>query len=91
MGAPLSAWSVRRPSPYTIRTDNAPKVRIWATVGEEPEVELALGQRFGTLALLMTLRASRRSRNFAKKVPKNGPCRMHSGSSTSMIHKYLPR
>jgi hypothetical protein len=27
--------------PYTVRTDDAPKVRFSATVGEEPEVELA--------------------------------------------------
>ena len=26
----------------TVRTDNAPKVRFSATVGEEPEVEVAL-------------------------------------------------
>ena len=28
--------------PYTVRTGNALKVRFWATVGEEPEVEVAL-------------------------------------------------
>lgn len=27
---------------YTVRTDNAPKIRFSATLGEEPEVELAL-------------------------------------------------
>ena len=31
-----------RTSPYTVRTDDAPKVRFCATVGEEPEVEVAL-------------------------------------------------
>ncbi len=30
------------PSSLTARTDNAPKVRFSATLGEEPEVELAL-------------------------------------------------
>jgi hypothetical protein len=29
-------------SSSSVRTDNPPKVRFWATVGEEPEVELAL-------------------------------------------------
>jgi hypothetical protein len=29
-------------SPYTVRTDSLPRVRLWATVGEEPEVEVAL-------------------------------------------------
>jgi hypothetical protein len=29
-------------SPYTVQTDDAPKVRFWATVGEESEIELAL-------------------------------------------------
>ena len=28
--------------PYTVRTDNAPKVRFSATLGEEPEVEVVL-------------------------------------------------
>ena len=28
--------------PYTVRTDNAPKVRFSATLDEEPEVEVAL-------------------------------------------------
>ncbi len=31
-----------RTSPYTVRTDNTPRVRFSATVGEEPEVEVAL-------------------------------------------------
>ena len=30
------------PSPLTARTDNAPKVRFFVTVGEELEVEVAL-------------------------------------------------
>jgi hypothetical protein len=42
VGAHLRAWSVTRTSPYTQRTHNAPRVRIWATVGEEPEVEVGL-------------------------------------------------
>ena len=29
-------------SPCTVRTDNTPKVRFSFTVGEEPEVEVAL-------------------------------------------------
>ncbi len=29
-------------SPYTVRTGNALKERFWATMGEKPEVELAL-------------------------------------------------
>jgi hypothetical protein len=29
-------------SPYTVRTDNHPKVRFSATLGEEPEVEVGL-------------------------------------------------
>jgi hypothetical protein len=28
--------------PYTVRTDNAPKVHVSATLGKEPEVELRL-------------------------------------------------
>jgi hypothetical protein len=31
----------------TVRTDNAPQVRFSATLGEEPEVELALVWRLG--------------------------------------------
>jgi hypothetical protein len=31
-----------RTSPYTVRTDEAPKVRFSATLGEEPELEVAL-------------------------------------------------
>ena len=34
--------SVPRTSPYTVRTDDTPKIRFSATVGEEPEVEVAL-------------------------------------------------
>jgi hypothetical protein len=30
------------PAPYSVRTDNAPKVRFSAMVGEEPEIELEL-------------------------------------------------
>ena len=29
--------------PYTVRTDNALKVRFSATLGEEPEIEVGLG------------------------------------------------
>jgi hypothetical protein len=29
-------------SPQALRTDNAPKLRFCATLGQEPEVELAL-------------------------------------------------
>jgi hypothetical protein len=44
----LAPWGLRacraaRTSPYTVRTDNTPKVFFSATLGEEPEVELALG------------------------------------------------
>jgi hypothetical protein len=39
-------WSLRcgwdSANPYTVRTDDAPKVRFSATLGEEPEVEVAL-------------------------------------------------
>ncbi len=28
--------------PYTVRTDNTPKVRFSATVGQEPEIEISL-------------------------------------------------
>jgi hypothetical protein len=35
-------FEAERSCPYTVRTDNAPKVRFSATVGEEPEVDLAL-------------------------------------------------
>ncbi len=31
-----------RSRPYTVRTDDAVKLRFSATVGEEPEVEVAL-------------------------------------------------
>ena len=31
-----------RTSPYTVRTDNASKIRSSAAVGEEPEAELSL-------------------------------------------------
>ena len=37
-----AGWAART-SPYTARTDIAPKVRFCATVGEEPEVEVGLG------------------------------------------------
>jgi hypothetical protein len=33
---------VKKLLPLTVRTDNAPKVRFSATLGEEPEGELAL-------------------------------------------------
>lgn len=28
--------------PYTVRTDNTPKVRFFDTLGEEPQIEVAL-------------------------------------------------
>jgi hypothetical protein len=31
-----------RSRPYTVRTDDAPKVRFSATLGEEPEIEIRL-------------------------------------------------
>jgi len=34
--------SVPSTSPYTVRTDDTLRVRFSATVGEEPEVEVAL-------------------------------------------------
>ncbi len=38
----IAAWLLRRQvSPYTVRTDNHPKVRFWVTVGEDPEIEVA--------------------------------------------------
>jgi hypothetical protein len=40
--AVAQAGQAARTSPDTVRTDDTPKVRFWATVGEEPEVELAL-------------------------------------------------
>ena len=36
------AAQAARSSPYTVRTDDALKVRFSATLGEEPEVEVAL-------------------------------------------------
>ena len=42
LAEPVWARSVACTSPYTIRTDNAPKVRFSATLGEEPEVEVGL-------------------------------------------------
>ncbi|MDQ4063637.1 MAG: hypothetical protein M3122_07070 [Actinomycetota bacterium] len=43
-GYPAPDISSRAPGPfpYTVRTDNAPKVRFSATLGEEPENELVL-------------------------------------------------
>jgi hypothetical protein len=38
----LGQTIVNTPSPYTVRTDDAFKVRFSATVGEEPVVEVAL-------------------------------------------------
>ena len=34
--------SASAPPPFTVQTHNAPRVRFSATVGEEPEVEVAL-------------------------------------------------
>ncbi len=47
-----------RSSPYTVRTGNALKVRFWATVGEEPEVEVALDLPLRTRALPVELHAT---------------------------------
>ena len=40
--------------PCTVRTDNAMKVRFSTTVGEEPEVGLALVKRLRVVACLRT-------------------------------------
>jgi hypothetical protein len=57
-------------SPCSRQSYNAPRVQFSATVGEEPEDELGLVERLGTRALLTKWRASRRSRNFARKPQK---------------------
>ena len=36
---------------YTVRTDNTPSVRFSATLGQEPEIEVALAWRLGARAL----------------------------------------
>ena len=46
-----------RSPPYTVRTDDALKVRFSATVGEEPEIELALTLRFRVQGTGAELRA----------------------------------
>jgi hypothetical protein len=48
------AWGF---SPATVRSDNNPRVRFFATLGEEPEVEVEVVQRLGERALLTRLRA----------------------------------
>jgi hypothetical protein len=40
--AVMQAGQAAPTSPYTVRTDDTLKVRFSATVGEEPEVEVAL-------------------------------------------------
>jgi hypothetical protein len=41
-GACPRVWLSARTSPQALRTYNAPKIRFYATLGYEPEVELAL-------------------------------------------------
>ena len=43
MGACPRVRAAASTSPYTVRTDDTPKVRFSAKVGEEPEVEVGLG------------------------------------------------
>ncbi len=40
--AVVQADQAARTFPYTVRTDDTPKVRFSAAVGEQPEIELAL-------------------------------------------------
>jgi hypothetical protein len=47
-----------RTSPQALRTNNAPKVRFFATLGEEPEIDVGLHLRLGARALLTELGTS---------------------------------